>query len=95
MTHTLQVLHSLLWHQPSNDERALRPRPSPCVATPNTHTLPGVVDECVKGPSGLPEKGTREHSATKRLLPNRDATTRFPVRAEREGVLRLRAQRGC
>ena len=46
-----------------------------------THTLLGVVDECVKGPSGLPLKGTREHSAIKRLWPNKDATTRFPVRA--------------
>ena len=37
MTHTLQVLHSLQWHQPSKDERALRPKPSPWLATP-THT---------------------------------------------------------
>ena len=34
MTHTLQVLHSLQWHQPSKDERALRPKPSPWLATP-------------------------------------------------------------
>ena len=38
MTHTLQVLHSLLWHQPLKDERALRPKPSPWVAT-STLTL--------------------------------------------------------
>ena len=37
MTHTLQVLHSLQWHQPSKDERALRPKRSPWLATP-THT---------------------------------------------------------
>ena len=37
VTHTLQVLHSLQWHQPSKDERALRPKPSPWLATP-THT---------------------------------------------------------
>ena len=36
MTHTLQVVHSLQWHQPLNNERALRPKPSPCLATP-TH----------------------------------------------------------
>ena len=36
MTHTLQVLHSLQWHQPSKDERSLRPKPSPWLATP-TH----------------------------------------------------------
>ena len=34
MTHSLQVLHSLLWHQPSKDEQALRPKPSPWLATP-------------------------------------------------------------
>ena len=34
MTHTLQVLHSLLSHQPLKDERALRPKPSPWLATP-------------------------------------------------------------
>ena len=34
VTHTLQVLHSLQWHQPSKDERALRPKPSPWLATP-------------------------------------------------------------
>ena len=60
-----------------------------------TRTLFVVVDECVKGPSGLPVKGTREHGANKQLWPNRDATTRFPVRAEREGMLRLPAQREC
>ena len=60
-----------------------------------THTLLGVEDEHVTGPSGLPVKETREHSATKQLWPNRDATTHFPDRAWREGVLRLRAQRGC
>ena len=37
MTHTLQVLHSLQWHQPSKDERALKPKPSPWLATA-THT---------------------------------------------------------
>ena len=37
VTHTLQVLHSLQWHQPSKDEPALRPKPSPWLATP-THT---------------------------------------------------------
>ena len=37
VTHTLQVLHSLRWHQPAKDERALRPKPSPWLATP-THT---------------------------------------------------------
>ena len=40
MTHTLQVLHSLWWHQPSKDERALRSKSSPWLATPTpTHYL--------------------------------------------------------
>ena len=34
MTHTLQVLHLLYWNQPSKGERALRPKPSPWLATP-------------------------------------------------------------
>ena len=37
----------------------------------------------------------REHRATKHLWPNRDATTRFPARAWREGVLFWRARRIC
>ena len=34
MTNTLQVVHSLQWDQPSKDEQALRPKPSPWPATP-------------------------------------------------------------
>ena len=34
MTHSLQVLHSLQWHQPSKEERALRPKRSPWLASP-------------------------------------------------------------
>ena len=34
VTHRLQVLHSLQWHQPSKDERVLKPKPSPWLATP-------------------------------------------------------------
>ena len=37
MTHALQVLHSLQWHQPWKDKRALRLKHSPWLATP-THT---------------------------------------------------------
>ena len=45
-------------------------------------------------PYWLPCEIAREHSATKRLWPNRDVRTRFPVRAWREGVLSHRAQLG-
>ena len=85
------------WRQKASSTRKIKPQTSnltlPCHSY--THTLLGVDEEHVTGPSGLPVKGTREHSATKGLWPNRDATTRFPDRAWREGVLRLRAQRGC
>ena len=49
----------------------------------------------VVGRNDPPVKNPREHSAAKQLWPNRDATTRFPARAWREGVLLLRAQREC
>ena len=60
-----------------------------------THALLGGDEDEDKSPSGSPVKKTREHSAAKQLSPYRDATTRFPARAWREGVLLLRAQRGC
>ena len=60
-----------------------------------THALLGVVGGKVVSPNDPPVKKTREHSAAKQLWPNRDATTRFPARAWREGVLLLLAQRGC
>ena len=51
-----------------------------------THALLGVVEE---------EVTSRNFSPTKHLWPNRHATTRFPARAWREGVLFWRAQREC
>ena len=60
-----------------------------------THALLGVVGGQVVSPNDPPVKKTREHSAAKQLWPNRDATTCFPARAWGEGVLLLRAQRGC
>ena len=60
-----------------------------------THALLGGHEDEDKSPSGSPVKRTREHSAAKQLWPNRDATTRFPARAWREGVLLLLAQCGC
>ena len=60
-----------------------------------THALLGVVGDQVLSPNDPPVKKAREHSSAKQLWPNRDATTRFPARAWREGVLLLRAQRGC
>ena len=43
MTHTSQVLHSLQWHQQSKDERALRPKPSPWLATPTATRYLGLM----------------------------------------------------
>ena len=60
-----------------------------------THALLGGVEDKVVGPNDPPVKKTREHSAAKQLWSNRDATTRFPARACREGVLLLRAQCEC
>ena len=95
MTHALQVLHTLQWHHRGG--RALLPLAQP----PNqdyhsyTHALLAGVEDKVVGPNDPPVKKTREHRAAKQLWPNRDATTRFPARAWREGVRLLRAQCEC
>ena len=65
------------------------------IATPTLTLYWVVLMNKVVGPNDPPVKKTREHSAAKQLWPNRDATTRFPARAWREGVPLLRAQRGC
>ena len=40
VTHTLQVLHTLLWQQPSKNERALPySRPHPCLPHLNSHAM--------------------------------------------------------
>ena len=44
-----------------------------------THTLLGVVEEHVVGPSDPPVKKTREHSAAKQLWPNRRRHNAFPL----------------
>ena len=93
VTHGLEVLHSLQWHQPSKVERALCSSSHsglPLLHSPATWGCPG---------GGLRPwwptcESTREHSATKRLWSNRDVTTRFPGRAWSEGVLYQSAQRG-
>ena len=93
MTHTLQVLHTLQWHHPGG-RALLQLAQAPTQDYHSyTHALLGGVEDEDKSPSGSPVRRTREHRATKRLWPNRDATTRFPARAWREGVLLLRAQR--
>ena len=70
-------------------------KPPPRITTSTLMLYWVVLMNKVVGPSDPPVKKTREHSAAKQLWPNRDATTRFPARAWREGVLLLRAQRGC
>ena len=44
-----------------------------------THTLLGVVEEHVVGPSDPPVKKTRQHSAAKQLWPNRGRHNAFPL----------------
>ena len=95
MTHALQVLHTLQWHHPGG-RALLQLAQAPTQDYHSyTHALLGGVEDKVVGPNDPPVKKTREHSAAKQLWPNRDATTRFPARAWREGVLLLRAQREC
>ena len=95
MTHALQVLHPLQWHHPGG--RALLQLAQAPTQDYHSyiHALLGGVEEKVGGPNDPPVKKTREHSAAEQLWPNRDATTRFPARAWKEGVLLWRAQREC
>ena len=92
-TSPLHVLHSLQWHQPSKGERALCSSPHPGLPLLHSHAA-----WCCSGrglrPWWLTCESTREHSASKQLWPDSNVTTRFPVRAWREGVLYQRAQRG-
>ena len=95
MTNTLQVLHTLQWHHPGW-RALLQLAQAPTEAYQSyTHALLGGVDIKVVGPNDPPVKKTREHSAAKQLWPNRDATTHFPARAWREGVLLLPAKGEC
>ena len=89
MTHSLQVLHSLLWHQPSKGEQ------TPLCSSPTTPTLIRYLGLFMKSSRALvtPPEKARNHNAPKLLWPSRDVTTRFPARAWREKVLCLRAQR--
>ena len=71
MTHALQVLHTLQWHHPGG-RALLQLAQAPTQDYHSyTHTLLGVVEEHVVGPSDPPVKKAREHSAAKQLWPNR------------------------
>ena len=79
MTHALQVLHTLQWHHPGG-RALLQPAQAPTQDYHSyTHTLLGVVEEHVVGPSDPPVKKTREHSAAKQLWPNRGRHNAFPL----------------
>ena len=84
----------LQWHHPGGRALLQLAQAPTQDYHPYTHALLGGVGVKLVGPNAPPVKKTREHSATKLLWPNRDATTRFPARAWRERVLLLRAQRG-
>ena len=95
MTHALQVLHTLQWHHPGG-RALLQLAQAPTQDYHSyTHALLRGVEDQVVSPNDPPVKKTREDSAANQLWPNRDATTRFPARAWKEGVLLLRAQREC
>ena len=73
MTHALQVLHTLQWHHPGG-RALLQLAQAPTQDYHSyTHTLLGVVEEHVVGPSDPPVKRTREHSAAKQGLEGRGA----------------------
>ena len=79
MTHALQVLHTLQWHHPGG-RALLQLAQAPTQDYHSyTHTLLGVVEEHVVGPSDPPVKKTREHSAAKQLWPNRGRHNAFPL----------------
>ena len=78
MTHALQVLHTLQWHHPGGRALGQLAQAPTQDYHSYTHTLLGVVEEHVVGPSDPPVK-RKENTA---LLSNcgltGDATTRFP-----------------
>ena len=79
VTHALQVLHTLQWYHPG--ERALLQLAQAPTQDYHsyTHTLLGVVEEHVVGPSDPPVKKTREHSAAEQLWLNRGRHNAFPL----------------
>ena len=79
MTHALQVLHTLQWHHPGGRALGQLPQAPTQDYHSYTHTLLGVVEEHVVGPSDPPVRMTREHSAAKRLWPNRGRHNAFPL----------------
>ena len=91
-THWLQVLHSPQWHQPSKGERALWSSPHPALPHLHSHATWGCPGRGLRHWWPTCES-IRERIATKQLWPNRNVTTRFPVRAPKEGVPYQRAQR--
>ena len=79
MTHALQVLHTLQWHHPGGRALLQLAQAPPQDYHSYTHTLLGVAEEHVVGPSDPSVKKTREHSAAKQLWPNRGHHNAFPL----------------
>ena len=82
MTHALQVLHTLQWHQPGG--RALLQLAQAPTQDYHSYTQTplGGVEDGDKSPSGSPVR-LQENTEFR----NRDATVCFPARTWREGVL--------
>ena len=78
MTHALQVLHTLQWHHPGG--RALwQLAQAPTQDYHSyTHTLLGVVEEHVVGPSDPPVMRQEDTALLRNCGLTGDATTRFP-----------------
>ena len=71
MTHTLQVLQTLLWTQPSKDDTIQ-------ACHTYTHTLLGVAVEQIEGPSGLLAK-LRAHTALLSICGVTGTPSRVPL----------------
>ena len=95
MTHALQVLHTLQWHHPGGRALVQLAQAPTQDYHSYTHTLLGVVDEHVVGPSDPTVKKTREHSAAKQLWPNRGRHNAFPLLGLGGKRCSLRARRRC
>ena len=78
MTHALQVLHTLQWHHPGG-RALLQLAQAPTQDYHSyTHTLLGVVEEHVVGPSDPPVRRQENTALLSNCGLTGDATTRFP-----------------
>ena len=78
MTHALQVLHTLQWHHPGGQALGQLAQAPTQDYQSYTHTLLGVVEEHVVGPSDPPVKSQENTALLSNCGLTGDATTLFP-----------------